>query len=299
MRILVTGATGKIGAPVVHRLLRSGTCEVRILSRRSPASLDPGVECLLGDLLQPASLAPALGGVEVVLHAAACTHAVRAARYQRVNVGGTANLVAAAEAAGVRRFVFVSTRAVGERGGAYSASKERAERIVRGSRLSWVILRPGEVYGGGGRDPIRDLVDTLRTRRFVLILGRGAMELSPVFLDDVVEAVARATLREQGSREVFTLAGPESLTQLELVRRIEACLGGPRRLRVHVPVPFARAAIAVTSRLGLGSYVPDQVPRLALEKATDVGSAERELGFHPRRLEQGLRMLLGGAEESR
>ena len=144
-RLLVTGATGEIGGSVLARIDRD-RFRLRLMSRGNPTGSDDEVEWARADLVEPRGLSEALRGVDVVLHMAAVTHSPRGARYHATNAEGTAHLLSAAEPAGVRRFVHVSTRAVGAEGGAYSHSKALAEEHVRGTRIPWVLLRPGEVY---------------------------------------------------------------------------------------------------------------------------------------------------------
>ncbi len=284
MTLLATGATGEIGGSLLELLAPRGP--VRVLTRR-PRGAAEGVTWARGDLRHPESLSRACDGVETVLHMAAVTHARRAADYRAVNVDGTRHLLRAAKAAGVGRFVHLSTRAIGAAGGAYSRSKELAEERVREADLPSVILRPAEVYGGGG-DPILALARSLRERPLVPILGDGSYRLSPVHVEDVVGAIVAALDYPVAADRTYVLAGPEEMTYLELVGRLETFLGLPRRRRIHVPVALARIAIGAASTLGLGGYVPDQIPRLLLVKSADSTAAARDLDFSPRTLELGL-----------
>ncbi len=125
--ILVTGASGALGDRLVP-LLRSRGYTVRALVHTQPvAGAD---ELARGDLLDAASLDDAVAGTDAVLHLAARTHARSTADYRLVNVTGTENLARAAAAAGTRRFVYVSTRAISADGGGYSVSKRDAEAVV-------------------------------------------------------------------------------------------------------------------------------------------------------------------------
>ena len=285
--VLVTGATGEIGGALLGRLLPRA--EVRVLSRR-PRPSSGTARWIAGDLRDPGSLARACDGADRVLHMAALTHSRRRAAYYRVNTDGTANLLRAAADAEVRRFVHVSTRAIGADGGAYSHSKELAERQVEASGLPWVILRPAEVYGGG-RDPIAGLARALAERAFAPILGDGGARLSPVHVDDLTPALVAALDRDRAEGQRYVLAGPEEMTYLELVVRLERILGLPPRRRVHVPLAAARLAIGLANLLSVGGYVPDQIPRLLLPKSSDVSAAVRDLGFSPRSLEDGVAAL--------
>jgi len=292
MKILLSGASGEIGTPLLTLLAEQGHA-LHVISRRHRPTAAGQVHWIRADISDRESLVQAYRcRPEIVVHMAAVTHSADPAVYDAVNVQGTRNLIEAASTVPPRRFIHMSTRAIGGDGGGYSTSKERAEEVVKNSALPWTILRPAEVYGSGGNDPILSLASDLRRRPFVAILGDGSYRLSPVFAGDVVEAVVRAIESDASSGKTFVLAGPESLTYLELVEKLETLQGLPRRWRVHLPVAFAKALIGGLSTLGVGNYVADQVPRLLLLKSHDSSQAVRHLQFSPRSLEEVLPALL-------
>jgi NADH dehydrogenase len=292
MKILLSGASGEIGTPLITRLAEQGH-ELYVISRQDHPPEARLVHWIRADILNPESLERACRcQPEVVVHMAAVTHSTDTRVYDAVNLQGTRNMVEASSAIRPRHFVHLSTRAVGAAGGGYSASKEQAEQVVQSSNLPWTILRPAEVYGSGGNDPILSLASDLRRRPFIPILGDGSYGLSPVFAGDLVEAVSRVILGQPGSSKTYVLAGPENFTYLQLVDRLEALQGLPRRWRIPVPVALARVLIGCLGVLGIGNYVPDQVPRLLLPKSYDSSAAVRDLQFTPRSLEEILPLLL-------
>ena len=147
MKIFVTGGTGGIGILLLPKLVLQGH-EVLFLTRGdSLPSQHPTAQAITGDLLQPDSYQAELQGVDVVIHMAGITHTNNHKLYHDTNVHGTEVLIEAAMRSGVNRFIYMSTRAVSEDGGAYSKSKSRAEALVRDSGLDWTIIRPAAVYG--------------------------------------------------------------------------------------------------------------------------------------------------------
>jgi len=166
MKILVTGATGKVGSRLAKRLAHRGD-EVRALVRDRERAADlsaAGIELAVGDLLDPTTLEAAVRGVDAVVHCAAFFRGATAEQAHAVNDLGTQHLAAAARAASVRRFVFTSTGLVyGPNGGkaaqedddcapiaAYPVSKLAAERYLLGLEgLDVTVLRLPFVYGDG------------------------------------------------------------------------------------------------------------------------------------------------------
>src|SRR4051812_11245341 len=178
MKILVTGATGKVGSRLARRLAQRGD-RVRALVRdptRAAGLREAGIELAQGDLLEVNSLAAALQGIDVVVHCAAFFRGATPEQAHAVNDLGTQHLARAARAASVKRFVFTSTGLVyGSTGGrlaqeddpcapaaAYPLSKLAAERFLLGlDGLDVRVLRLPFVYGDG--DPhIAEAIPMLR-----------------------------------------------------------------------------------------------------------------------------------------
>lgn len=183
--VLVTGASGALGAPLL-RELRGRGWRTRALVHRQP--VEHADERVRGDLGDGGSLRRAAEGADAVLHLAAVTHARDPRTYEEGNVRGTEALVDACRRMAVRRFVLVSTRAVSESGGAYSRSKLRAEEIVRASGLPSVVVRLPEVYGAGGGEGVDGILLRAARGRPIPLVGRGLDEICPVLLADVLPA---------------------------------------------------------------------------------------------------------------
>jgi nucleoside-diphosphate-sugar epimerase len=279
--VLVTGAAGSLGRLVVGQL--RGRHRVRALVHRSVVAADDVAQA---DLVSGAGLDAALDRVQVVVHLAAVTHARRAARYDLVNDVGTRNLVEAAARAGVERFVHVSTRAIDERGGAYSRSKLRAEAHVRTASVDWVVIRIAEVYGIDSEEGVDGILAAARVGRPLFIVGRGGHELCPLHGLDAAAAVAAAVDSAEAVGKVYTVGG-ECMTVAQFV---DACLAafGSRSRVVRIPEPL----VAVLSRLAAVAplpFVPDQLARLRAPKERPSPDAASALGVHPRSLTEGLR----------
>jgi UDP-glucose 4-epimerase len=151
MRIAVTGGTGFVGRALLDPAVQRNFA-VRALARQ-PQTERAGITWCPGDLATPSALFELVSGADAVIHLAGTVSAIHPAQFATGNVAGTRAVLAAAEAAEVRRMVFVSSLAAREpRLSAYGASKAEAEALVRATRLPWTIVRPPAVYGPGDRD---------------------------------------------------------------------------------------------------------------------------------------------------
>ncbi|MCY7339936.1 MAG: NAD(P)H-binding protein [Sphingomonas bacterium] len=178
--IALTGATGFVGARMLDLALAAGH-SVRALTRR-PQSPRDGVIWIDGALDTPAALAELVEGVDAVIHVAGVINAPDAAGFEAGNVIGTGAMLAAAEAAGTRRFVHVSSLAAREPDlSCYGASKARSEALVAASPLSTAIVRPPAVYGPGDRETLE--LFKLAARGIVVLPPSG--KLSLIHVDDL------------------------------------------------------------------------------------------------------------------
>lgn len=286
MNLFITGATGGLGQPLATLLAAQGH-HITLLSRKPGPSGHGSV--VHGDLLNADTYAQALPGHDAVLHLAAVTHSPSPDKYYAANVLGTGAMVRAARLAGVRRFIFISTRAVGRACGAYGESKAMAEEAVRQSGLDWTILRPGEVYDGSGGEAVDRMIESVQRGHFVPYVADSRAQLAPVHLDDVLQAIAATLTSPASIGRAYTLAGPEVFTQGEMIRMLRTICPGPRLL---LPVPalmlWAAALVFRALRLENPPFVADQIPRLLCPKESDISPAHADLGFTPRPLRQGV-----------
>jgi len=177
----VTGGTGFVGRHFVARALAAGH-QVAALARR-PQPARAGVEWIAGALDDAPALARLVAGADAIIHIAGVTNAPDRASFEAGNVAGTSAVVAAAEQAGMGRFVHVSSLAAREPGlSMYGASKAAAEAIVSASSLDWVMVRPAIIYGPG------ELADLFRmAARGVMPMPAGAVRASVIGVDDLAD----------------------------------------------------------------------------------------------------------------
>ena len=290
MKILITGASSILASRLVALLLESGKFSFRLLEHRSVARIE-SCETICGDMTDPESLDRACQGMDGVLHLAALTHSCNNAEYFRVNREGTQNLINACKRKNVRRFVFISSVAASEDGGAYGLSKLESEDRVCESGLQWIILRPSEVYGPQMKEGIGELISWVKNLKFIPVVGDGSYCMSPVYIDDVVEAIAQIVMNPELINQKLNLCGPEIIPFGEVIDRLSRYLE-VRRNKVFIPVWIARLGVSLASLMKLGSFTPDQISRLLCKKDQDISQTATVISYSPRKLEEGLREYL-------
>jgi NADH dehydrogenase len=265
VKVLVTGGTGFVGPKVVDALRRQGH-DVRALVRtaeRGAQLAARGVELALGDVTDASSLRAATEGCSHVVHLVAIITG-RPAEFGRVMTQGTMNLVAAAQAAGVERFVLMSALGTSEATREtvpYYAAKWAMEKTVQASGLDHTIFRPSFVFGkDGGVLPL--FVKQVRWSPVVPVLGPGRQRSQPIWVEDVGAYFAAGVDHPQAVNRTFELGGPDVVTWNELYLRIAKVLGKRRRL-VHVPFGVARAGARLTQWAPRAPLTVDQVAMLA------------------------------------
>jgi NADH dehydrogenase len=251
--ILVTGATGFIGPKVVHAL-RARDLPVRCLVRQRAGEQARHLaswraELVEGDMTDAESLRRAVEGVETVVHLVAIRQG-RPEDFERIMTRGTRDLVAAAKAAGARRFVLMSALGASEETKdlvPYYRAKWDQEQIVRESGLEHVIFRPSFVFAreGGILGTFRKLA---RLAPVTPITGPGTQRIQPIWVDDVAEYFARAVDLDAATNRTFELGGPDAVTWNEFWERLKRALG-VRRPSVHVPLGLMRVNALLTERL--------------------------------------------------
>jgi nucleoside-diphosphate-sugar epimerase len=297
MKVLVTGGTGVVGAAAVRSLLAAGH-SVRLFSRhaRRDAERWQGSEVTSkeGSVANASEVAGAAEGCDAVLHIAGIVEErPPQVTFDAVNVGGTRNLLAEAEVAGVKRFVHVSSLGADQGTSAYHASKRQAEELVRRFPGDWLILRPGNVYGPGD-EVLSYLLQVVRTAPAVPVIDGGDQPFQPLHAEDLGAALAVSTTRTDLSRQVLLLAGPEVTTTQDVLDRLARLTG---RDPVRLPVPGALAALGAQAASLLGVRVPlndDKITMLREGNVIppgEVNALTEVLGVTPIPLDEGLRRL--------
>ena len=287
MSLLVTGGTGFVGRALVERL---GDQPMRLATRADSAGWHK-----------------ALVGISTVVHLAARVHVMHdtaadpLTAFRAVNVEGTLNLAREAAAAGVKRFVFVSSVKVNGEStlpgqpftaddgpaplDAYGVSKMEAEQGLRElsaqTGMEVVIIRPPLVYGPGVKANFAAMMRWLR-RGVPLPLGAIYNQRSLVALDNLVDLIVTCLTHPAAANQTFLVSDGEDVSTTELLRRMGQAMGRPARL-IPVPASWLKLAAALVGK-------PDVAQRLCGSLQVDIEKTRRLLGWSPPvSLDEGLR----------
>ncbi len=305
----VTGATGCIGSALVSRLACDGWQVIALVRDRKRANhLPDSVKLIEGELADQERIAAAMRGCDTVFHLAAKVHASPSAsleEFERDNVIGTRNVVAAAIENNVERFVFFSTVAVyGESNKmldesvfpkpatAYGSSKLDAERLVlAASELKTTVLRLPVVYGARDRGNVAKLIEAIRRNRY-FIVGAGQNLKSMVAVENVVSAALLVANDERAIGETFLVTDERPYSQEEIAATIAKLLGRkqPAKLPRWLLLLAGQAGDLVERLTGINlPFSSDRIRKLSSNTIYSSAKIESVLGFKPQvALHEGL-----------
>lgn len=312
--VLVTGATGFVGKALCAQLARLGFTVRAAVRTSGSARTILADEVVVGEMGALTDWAAALAGVSAVVHLAARVHVMDEqasdplAEFRRVNVQGTLRLAQQATAAGVQRFVYISSiKALGEATlagqpfteespaqptDAYGISKLEAEQDLREwaahSGLEVVIIRPPLVYGLGVKANFAALMRAVQ-RGVPLPLGTVHNSRSLVGLDNLVDFIVTCLIHQKAANQTFMVSDGQDLSTTALIRAMAQSTGVKARL-LPVPVVLLKAA---ASLLGKG----DAMQRLYGNLQVDITKARTMLDWTPPvTVLEGLRLSIEGGK---
>ena len=285
--ILVTGGTGYVGSGVVPALAATGE-PLRLLARSAGAAghlsaLDP--EIVIGDVTDPATLAPALDGIDTVVHLVAINREQGRITFDLVNHQGTVHLVEAAKAAGASRFIQMSNlKAAADSPAPFLRSKGEADAHLRASGLNWTILQPSVVFGRGD-EFINTLAVTVLLGPVVPLPGGGRTQFQPIALNDLARATAACLSLPETSRQSYELGGADVFTYREMIELVCATMG-KRRFYVPMPLPILRPVVSIMDKLLTNPpATPGLLALLNVANYCDENAIEPVFGIRPTPME--------------
>ncbi|GAB6880201.1 complex I NDUFA9 subunit family protein [Halorubrum gandharaense] len=273
MKVLVAGGTGFIGSYLCRELVDRGH-EVTALAR-SPEDTPEGVDSAVGDVTVYDSITPAVEGQDAVVNLVALSPLFEPSggneMHDRIHRGGTENLVNAAEAGGVERFVQMSALGADPDGDtAYIRSKGAAEELVKESELDWTIFRPSVVFGEGG-----EFVSFTKRLKGMFapglplypLPGGGKTRFQPIHVEDLVPMLADALEGDEHAGETYEVGGPEVLTLREVTNLVYEAEDSDVKI-VGLPMPLAKIGLTVLGVVPGFPMGPDQYRSLKFDNTT-------------------------------
>lgn len=317
---LITGGSGFVGGRLIERLVTKGW-QVRALARSEHAMLIVerlGAQAVRGSLDDVNSLIQAAQGCNTVIHVAAHFKLWGdATEFEQSNVEGTANLLKAASAASVKRFIQLGAAAVvmgdmepmlhvneslprQERSWApYSASKARSEALVLGANrkgdFETVVVRPPMIWGAG-MPTLDHMVENVKAGQFRWV-GDGSQAMSTAHVDNVCHALELAIEKGQGGESYFISDGEDSTLKEMISALLKSRAIEPPSASVPLPVAWFMASAMewvwrTFSRRGEPPITRQMLRLIGAPFTLDIGKAQRDLGYQPVvTREQGLKTM--------
>jgi uncharacterized protein YbjT (DUF2867 family) len=286
--LLITGATGYIGRHLVSRLIERGErprCLVRDIKRAESILPADKVELVLGATTLSTSLEAAVRNIETIVHAGFVTadhKQVVSNEYEKTNVQGTANLIRAAKAAGVKRIVEISGLGTKpDKPGSYMQGRYLAEKMLVDSGLNWTIIRPSVLFG---RDApfIKGLADLIRTAPVLPLIGGGKTMFQPIYVEDVITVIIKVL--EDPARtnsHIYTIGGPAYYSFSQVFDILLKAMH-KSRVKVYAPTPLVGiGATVMEAVLAKPPLTSAAMTLFTFDNITDLHSVERDFGFTP------------------
>ncbi|MDJ0907150.1 MAG: NAD(P)H-binding protein [Woeseiaceae bacterium] len=282
MRVAIFGATGFVGNYLVRALLDKGD-ELSVLVRPgSEPKLAQADRCRVtqGDIGSTAAIRSVLDGCDAVIYNIGLLKEFprRGITFDEAHFTGVKRVIEAAQSIGVKRFVLMSANGVKQPGTPYQETKFRAEQMLRGTDLDWTIFQPSVIFGdsGGTQEFSHQLYSEL-VKPPVPAVAFPGVEMSPVFIDDVVDAFVNALTDPAAVGQTYALGGPEILSWKQMVERV-ATAAGRDKWFVTMPLALMKTGATFFDWLPFFPATRDQLTMLEEGNTADPSVVESLIG---------------------
>lgn len=282
MNVVVTGGTGFLGQFVVKQLVDRGHRVAALVRSKTSARVVRGLQArpVSGDLDEAVSVETAFrgAGADVLVNLAS------------LGFGHTPTILAAAEASGIGRAIFVSTTSIfTELNTPSKETRRTAEKLIRSSGLKWTIIRPTMIYGTPQDRNMVRLLTIAKRWPLVPLPGGGKGLQQPVHVQDVANSIVASAERPGTIGRTYDLAGPAPMALNEVCRHAAEAVGKDPWF-VSIPLWPLEKAVRLVEIVGARPRVSsEQIRRLAEDKSFDITDATVDLDFAPRDFERGIR----------
>lgn len=293
MKVLLVGGSGYVGSHMAQHLMARGH-QVTVASRRGKGPLE-GVRYVMADAARNQGLLEAAQGQEALIYLVGIIRERGDQTFRQAHVEGVRHSLAAAQAAGISRFLHMSAlgtaRGTGSR---YYESKALGEDLVQASQLNWTILRPSLIFGQGDEffgGVLKGLVSA--PIPFIPLIGDGHFVFRPIWVGDVAAAFEQALERPQTVQRSYNLVGPKEYTFRELLLLVRDTLGSRKPL-LPIPLALMDRVVPLISPLPFSPITLDQYLQLKMGNTADPVYMRQAFSLEERPLESELPRILFG-----
>ncbi len=281
-----------MGATFVKGLLLRGF-RVRVLDnsdrfRSRLKGLD--VDIRIGDITKPETMKTVFEGISTIFHLAAVLICKDPSLYQKINVGGTRNVIAASENAGVKHFVLVSSASVTyPHTTPYSLSKRTTERLIKEqTAMKWTIVRPTLAYNESGGEEFNMFMDYLKKYPVVPFIGSGQALKRPVHCDDLMKGFLAIPDNPKSYGKTYSFSGGEAIAIRDMAKLMLKHVGQSKPF-VTIPIPVCRLIASFSERLQAKPLLTWAAIAGVMQDANlDNTEARADLGYDPISFSEGL-----------
>ncbi|MEO8540803.1 MAG: complex I NDUFA9 subunit family protein [bacterium] len=297
MKVVVAGGTGLLGRTITAALLEAGH-DVTVASRSNPTTdpIDPRAHWVSADVTNPSTLAPALEGADAVVDAVQFPNSPienpkKGFTFEHIDLGGTKNLVDAARAVGVPRFIGISGVGADETARFHWLRyKAEEEQYIAASGVPYTILRGSWIYGP--RDvSLNRFLGFAKFLPFIPVIGNGKTRINALFIGDLGAHVAAAVSRDDLRGRVFELGGPAILTMDQVIRAALSA-AGKKRFLLHQPVWLMKMVASVIQFAPGRPLTPDAIDFITMDGIADTGPLTEAFGLRLTPIAEGLATYL-------
>ncbi len=285
MRVAIFGATGFVGNYLVRALLAADHEPSVLVRPGSEKKLAQANQCVVtrGDIGSVDAIGKTLDGCDAVIYNIGLLKEFprRGITFEEAHFTGVKRVIEAAKKAGVQRFILMSANGVKLPGTPYQETKYRAEALLRKSGLDWTIFQPSVIFGdsGGTQEFSHQLYKEL-VKPPVPAVAFPGVEMSPVFIGDVVDAFVNALTNNETIGRTYALGGPEVLSWQQMVERVAAAAGRDKWF-VTMPLGLMKIGATFFDWLPFFPATRDQLTMLEEGNTADPAIVESLIGRPP------------------
>lgn len=292
MYVFITGATGFIGREILSQLTAAGHRARALVRRGSEQKLAAlqSVDVHFGDPAETETLEGALAGCDAVIHLVGIIREFpdKDITFQKLHVDATRNLIKAAEAQGVKRFLHMSANgARPDAKAAYHQTKWQAEELLRASKLDWTIFRPSLVFGRDG-EFVTMLADLIRRLPVIPIIGNGRYRMQPVAIEDLALSVVKALDLPETIGQTYHVGGAESYTYEQIIDLTGKAIGKNSVKKLRHPLFMIRPAIKMLEGVAAFPITSDQLTMMLEGNVCDPSPWANTFGIKPTSYAEGI-----------